>query len=49
MRLPMAVATSNRIEEDSKEVGVDLVVAMEVVTIIPTTPTAIISVKYVES
>jgi hypothetical protein len=49
MRLPVAVvaavAINNRIEEDSKEVGVVLVVAMEVVAAIPTTPTVIISAK----
>jgi hypothetical protein len=40
-----AVAISNRIEEDSKVVGVVLVLAMEVVAAIPTIPTVIISAK----
>jgi hypothetical protein len=43
--VPMALAISNRTEEDSKEVGVALVVAMEAAVAIPTTPTVIIRAK----
>jgi hypothetical protein len=53
MRLPVAVAAavaiSSRTDEDSMEEGVASVVAMEVATVIPTTPTAIISAKSVAS